>query len=259
MPQMKDFKQGMFCWSDLATTDVAGAKRFYGELLGWSFDDVPIGEGSFYSMARKGGQDVAAAASMQAEQRKQGVPPYWNAYIATENVDASAKKAEQLGGKVVAPPFDVMDAGRMSVVQDPTGAMVSLWQPKRHKGAGLMGEPGALAWFELMTTDPAKAQDFYTKLAGWTAKTQDMGDMKYTVASVGEDMVAGMMKSQDANVPSNWLIYFAVADCDASAAKAKQLGGSTHVPPTDIPGVGRFSVLRDPQGAWFGILQFKGA
>jgi predicted enzyme related to lactoylglutathione lyase len=149
-----------------------------------------------------------------------------------------------------------MDAGRMSVVQDPTGATVALWQPKRNPGAGLMGEPGALAWFELMTSDPAKAQDFYTKLAGWTTKTQDMGTMKYTVASVGEAMVAGMMQAE-AKVPSNWLVYFLVADCDASAAKARQLGANTHVPPTDIPNVGRFSVLQDPQGAWFAIIKFK--
>lgn len=256
MPHMKDFKTGMFSWSDLSTTDVAGAKRFYGELLGWSFEDMPAGGGHLYSMARRDGEYVAAASELMAEQRQRGVPPHWMAYITVENVDAAAKKVEALGGKLVAPPFDVLDAGRMCVVQDPTGAMVSLWQATGHKGAGLMREPGALAWFELMTTDPAKAQDFYTQLAGWTTKTMDMGTMQYTVAFVGEADVAGMMKA-DANVPSHWLVYFTVADCDASAAKAGQLGAKTHVPPTDIPDVGRFSVLQDPQGAYFALVRFK--
>jgi len=256
MPHMKGFTPGMFSWSDLSTTDMEGAKRFYSELLGWNFEDMPAGGGHIYSMARREGEYVAAASELMAEQRQRGVPPHWMAYISVEDVDAAAKKAESLGGKLVAPPFDVFDAGRMCVVEDPTGAMVSLWQARRHPGAGLMGEPGTLAWFELMSSDPAKAQDFYTKLAGWTTKTMDMGTMQYTVASVGETMVAGMMKA-DANVPSHWLVYFSVADCDASAAKAGQLGAKAHVPPTDIPDVGRFTVLQDPQGAYFALIQFK--
>jgi len=256
MPQVKGFKQGMFNWTDLSTTDVAGAKRFYGELFDWNFEDMPISEGHTYSMARRGGQEVGAVSELMAEQRQQGVPPHWMAYIWVSDLDATAKQVEPLGGKVVVPPFDVLDVGRMCVLQDPTGAIVSLWQEQAHKGAGLMNEPGALSWVELMTPNTGKAQDFYTKLLGWRPTTQQMGDMKYTSFMVGETPVGGMMTSPP-GAPPSWMVYFATADCDSTVAKAAKLGGKTEVPPTDIPGVGRFSVQQDPQGAYYALIQFE--
>ncbi|XXF79461.1 VOC family protein [Myxococcaceae bacterium GXIMD 01537] len=256
MPKMTGFKKGMFCWSDLSTTDVPAAKRFYTELFGWNYADVPVGEGHVYSMAQVGGDQVAALSGMLPEMTAQGMPPHWSAYIWVEDIDAHAKQVEALGGKLVAPPFDIMDAGRMCVLQDPTGALLSLWQPKRHGGASVMGEPGALVWVELGSPDTERAQAFYSKLLGWKPKTQQMGDMRYTQFLVGDNGVAGMMQTPPGQ-PPHWLVYFAVKDCDAIVALATKLGGKVHVPPSDIPDTGRFSVMQDPQGAFFGIIKLK--
>jgi predicted enzyme related to lactoylglutathione lyase len=188
-----------------------------------------------------------------------GVPPHWNCYITVGNVDEMTKKAEQLGGKVLAPPFDVMDAGRMSVIQDPTGAVFELWQAGKSIGIKVKRETGALCWSELTTGDTKKAQAFYQQLFGWTLKPSAMPDMDYTEFSVGGAPEGGIMATPKdmPNVPPNWLPYFQVADVDAAATKATSGGGKTLVPPSDIPNTGRFSVLMDPQGAAFAVFKPK--
>jgi hypothetical protein len=153
-----------------------------------------------------------------------------------------------------------MDVGRMSVIQDPTGGTVSLWQAKKHPGAGIVNEPGSLTWNELFTTDPDKAKAFYTGLLGWKTEAVDMGPMGlYTLFKrEGQDAnAAGMMKMPPdmQGAPPHWLAYFAVADCDQSAAKVTKLGGKVLVPPGDIPNVGRFSIVQDPQGATFALFK----
>jgi len=249
---------GTFCWPELATTDQKGASAFYRGLFGWDVDDQPIGPGETYTMFRIRGKAVGAAYAMRAEERTHGIPPYWGSHIAVANADESAKKADALGGKVLAPPFDVMDVGRMAYVQDPTGAAFHIWQAKKHVGAEIMNEPGTLCWTELATRDTKSAERFYTQLFGWSAKT-GMADstMPYTEFSLNGTAFAGMMPIQPewGNVPPYWMPYFATADCDATAAKTRQLGGSARVPPTDIPNVGRFAVLVDPQGATFAIVK----
>jgi hypothetical protein len=164
---------------------------------------------------------------------------------------------------VLAPPFDVMDVGRMAVVQDPAGAVFEVWQPKKHIGARILEEPGALCWSELTTRDPKAAEAFYTKLFGWTAKHgAASAGMDYTEFSNQGEASIGMLempKEMPAGMPSFWLPYFQVANLDASAAKIKELGGSVMVGPHDVPNTGRFVIARDPQGAAFAVFQFKGA
>jgi uncharacterized protein len=258
MSDITEHTPGSFCWTDAGTTDVPGAKRFYGEVLGWSFNDTPMGEGQVYTMVQLRGKDVAALYTQKPEMREQGVPPHWLSYISVKSVDETAAKVERLGGKLMAPPFDVFDAGRMAVVLDPAGAAVALWEPKKHIGATVTNEPGAMCWNELLTTDTAKAEAFYAGLFGWTAKTADMGPMQYTVFSVGEKQVGGMMKitPEMGPVPPNWVVYFATDDCDGAAQRATRSGGKTLAPPMDVPTVGRFAMLQDPQGAVFAIIKF---
>jgi predicted enzyme related to lactoylglutathione lyase len=256
MPVMERYETGMFSWADLATTDVEGAKRFYGELFGWKFEDLPAGDAGTYTMARLGGKDVGGMSGMMPGMREQGIPPHWTAYFTVDDVDARASKVGALGGKLVMPPMDVMDVGRMCIVEDPTGAKAALWQERGHKGAGVKNDPGTLAWVELMPQDTAKAQAFYTQLLGWTPDTRQMGPIQYTSFLVGGQPTAGMMKAQS-DMPSNWLVYFAVESCDRTVEQASKLGAKVQVPAEDIPGVGRFSVLQDPQGAFFALIQFK--
>jgi hypothetical protein len=247
---------GTFSWPELATSDQAGAKKFYAALFGWTMNDTPMGEGESYTMINLGDRGVGALYTKRNEEAS--TPPHWNSYVSVEKADAAAAKAKQLGGKVLAEPFDVMDVGRMAVIQDPTGAVFCVWEAKKHIGAGVLGETGSLVWTELMTPDTNQASAFYSGLFGWKPKTTDMGnDMKYTVFNRGEVGAGGMMAIPPnmADIPPHWKPYFAVADADAIVSKAAQLGGKVVMPATDIPGTGRFAILEDPQGATFGILK----
>ncbi len=248
---------GTFSWPELHTTDPIAAKKFYGDLFGWSAVDNPMPAG-VYTIFQKDGRDSAAVCPMMPEQAKAGVPPHFNAYITVANVDDAATRAKQLGGTVLMEPFDIMDKGRSAVIQDPTGATFSLWEPRTHIGVAVLDEPGAMCWTELTTGDTAKAAAFYTALLGW--KTQEMPGPNgpYTLFQrLNGTNAGGMMKATGKlqGVPPNWLTYFQVKDIKATAARVPQLGGKVFVEPTPIPGTGTFAVLSDPQGGMFGVLQ----
>jgi predicted enzyme related to lactoylglutathione lyase len=251
---------GTFSWPELATTDQKAGVAFYKALFGWDVKEQPIGPTEVYSMFQVRGKPVGAASTQQPQERQLGVPPHWNSYVTVANVDESAKKAESLGAKVFMPPFDVMDAGRMAVLQDPTGAVFEIWQANRSIGAEILNEPGALCWTELTTTDTKAAEKFYTGLFGWTPKHSAAGaPMEYTEFSVNGQPSIGMMAKpaeMPAHIPSYWMPYFQVVNCDASSAKVKELGGSIMVGPQDIPNTGRFAIASDPQRAMFAVFQF---
>ena len=246
---------GSFCWAELATTDGAGAKKFYSELFGWTTHDSPVGPGMVYTMLKLDGKDVGAL--YEKGETMKDVPTFWASYISVANAEEIAAKAKALGGTVMKEPFDVMDVGRMAVITDPTGATFCIWQPGKHTGYGVKGEPNSVSWNELLTTDTARAIDFYTKLFGWVAQTH--GPMQYTEFMIGDTHAGGMMPIQPhmGPMPPHWGIYFAVEDCDATFAKATSLGARAFVPPTTIENVGRFSTMSDPQGAVFAIIKLK--
>jgi predicted enzyme related to lactoylglutathione lyase len=256
MPTVTQHAPGTFCWPELATLDQNGAKAYYTALLGWTVNDHDMGPQGVYTVFQSDGADVAALYSMRDEEKKMG-PPHWNAYVSVESADQAAAKAKQLGGTVIAEPFDVMDLGRMAVLQDPTGAFFEVWEGRKNIGVGKLDEPGALCWTELMTRDAARAADFYTRLLSWkTEKMQGVTGADYTVFKRGEKSAAGMMPMgpEMKEVPVHWLSYFMVQDCDAAVAKSQSLGGGLIMPGQNIPGTGRFAILKDPQGAPFGIL-----
>lgn len=257
MSEPSEFAPGTFCWVELGTSDQAAAKQFYSQLFGWETSDSPIGDGQTYTMLRVRGKDTGGLYQQDPRQRGQGVPSHWLSYVSVESADDAAKKAASLGGTVIATPFDVMDVGRMAVVNDPSGATFALWQRRRHIGYGIVGEPGAVCWNELLTRETGPATHFYTNLFGWRTEVMSMPSGPYTLFINRDTQAAGMMKmpSYAGGVPPHWLVYFSIDSCDGRVAAARQLGGNTLVPPTDVPGVGRFAVLQDPQGAVFGILQ----
>lgn len=259
MPEFTQHLPGTFSWPELATTDQNSAVAFYRALFGWDVDDMPIGPGDRYSLFKLRGLEVAAGYTMRPDELKMGLPSHWNAYVTVANVDEATRRAQELGAKVLAPPFDVMDAGRMAVLQDPTGAVFEIWQAGRSIGAKLLGEPGALCWTELTTSDTNAAEKFYTAMFGWTPKHSAPGSpmpyTEFTVKGASQPSV-GMMAKQPhmpPEMPSFWMPYFLVTDVDASAAKARSLGGQIHFGPHDIPGTGRFAVIADPQGAAFSV------
>lgn len=262
MPTVTTHTIGTFSWPELGTSDTRGAKQFYTSLFGWQFNDSDMGPNGVYTIFTLNGRDVAALYALMPDMVKQGVPPFWGSYVTVENVDRSAEKAKSLGGRVITPPMDVMDHGRMVVLEDPQGATFTLWQPKDHIGVGVLYEPGSLAWTQLNARDPAAAKKFYPALLGWKIQDEEMpaamGGGMYTTWLKSDGQAGGMMPMpKEAPAPSNWLPYFAVANVDAAATKAGSLGAKSYVPPTDIPGIGRFAVLADPQGATFAIAKFE--
>jgi predicted enzyme related to lactoylglutathione lyase len=255
MPEVTKHEPGSFCWPELATTDAGGAKKFYTTLFEWGYEDSSAGPDMIYTTLKKGAKRVGALYGLGPDQK--GVPPHWNTYVSVAAADETATKAKELGGKLLMEPFDVMDIGRMAIVEDQQGARICIWEARKHIGAEVVNEPGSLCWAELDTTDMESAKRFYTGLFGWGARVggEAANQTEYTEFQLGGTSIGGMMKipKEWGPVPPNWLVYFAVSDCDAAAKKAGGLGGSAIVPPTDIPGAGRFAVLSDPQGAVFAI------
>jgi uncharacterized protein len=255
MPKIDHHSPGSFSWVELATNDQPGGKSFYSSLFGWQPVDMPMGPDETYTMFNLDGGLVGAAYRLDPV-KMPGVPPHWGLYITVASADETAANAGAAGGKVCAGPFDVMTFGRMAVLQDPTGATFMIWEPRDHPGSTVAGEMGTLCWADLMSKDPEAAARFYTRVFGWeiTAGKDHSG---YLHIKNGEQFIGGMppVHFQDPNAPPHWLIYFQVADCDASTAKAKELGATVHMGPMTMEGVGRWSVMADPQGAVSALFQ----
>lgn len=253
--QIDTYDPGTPSWVDLGSPDPAAAADFYSRLFGWTVVDLGPEAGG-YRMAYLHDRPVAGI----GPQQQPDSPPYWTTYISVSDIDATAKAVRAAGGQVHLEPMDVLDAGRMAVFADPTGAPFSAWQPRAHQGAGVVNEPGALCWNELATRDPAAARRFYPAVLGWAATEHDTGDVPYTVWTLRDREVAGMLPMDErwpTDLPPHWMAYFAVEDTDTAAVTAERLGGRVLVAPTDIP-PGRFAVLGDPQGAVFSVLAMTG-
>ena len=243
---------GTISWTDLATTDHDGAKQFYAGLLGWEYEDVPVGEGASYSMAKLRDRTVAAMSGQRAEEAERGVPPHWNLYVTVEDVDVAARKVGEVGGQLLAEPFDVFDAGRMAVIADPAGATLSLWQPGTSIGAELVNVPGAMTWADCASTDAAAAQEFYAALLGW--RFEPMSEQPpYWVIYNGERTQGGMTVPPP-GVPSNWFPYFGAIGLEETMQIAESTGGNPFLGPVEVPS-GRFALIQDPQGAPFAIVE----
>jgi predicted enzyme related to lactoylglutathione lyase len=249
MPDVSHYEHGVPSWVDIGTPDPAAGVQFYSGLFGWETQDMGEDAGH-YTIASKAGKMVAAVSPAQDPG-----PPRWTTYVNVDDADDVIKRVESAGGTVVVAPMDVMTAGRMAIFADTTGAVLALWQPQDHPGAQLVNEAGTFSWSELSTSDLAKSKQFYSDVFGWGWGGSD----EYAEAQVAGRTIAGVMprpKEMPAEVPDSWLVYFGSDDVDAQAKQAADTGASIVVPPTDIPGTGRFAVLLDPQGAAFAI--FKG-
>jgi predicted enzyme related to lactoylglutathione lyase len=247
---------GSFCWTELGTTDQDAAKKFYGSLLGWTATDSPMGPGEVYTMFALGGRSAGACYTLRPDMTAHGVPPHWMPYVSVVSADETAAKARSAGGTIVCPSFDVMQLGRMAVFQDPTGAHLAVWQPKLHKGFQVEGTPGAFCWADLMTPGPESAAKFYECVFGWKAEL-GKDNSGYLHIKNGDKFIGGIPPAQhrDPNAPPQWLSYLMVKDCEASTDKAKQGGAKVYFGPTSMAGVGRWSVVADPQGAVFALFQ----
>src|SRR5215218_4631574 len=254
MGERTRYEPGTFCWVGLATSDPAAAKAFYTSLFGWQGEDLPAGAAGTFTILRLGGKDVAILHRQTAEARAAGAPPHWTSYISVEDADATATRAGELGGAAVfREPFDVTDAGRVAAIRDPTGAIVSLWQPGSRIGATLVNDVGALCWNELATTDVERAKSFFGELLGWQYETDDRD---YTTITNAGRPNGGIREQteHERGIPPNWLPYFTVQNADDAARRAEQAGAGTILPTIEMH-IGRFAVIADPQGAAFAVFE----
>jgi hypothetical protein len=252
MPEKTSYQPGEIDWIDLGTSDMDASIAFYGGLFGWTCERGGEDVGG-YSTFHREGKAVGGVTPLMME----GQPVAWTSYVCTDDADKTAELVTTHGGTVLMPPQDVMDIGRMAVVADPTGAAISVWQPREFAGAQVMGEEGSYGWTELASRDQDAAIPFYENVFGWVAHRNP----GYTEFHLGEGTeVAGCMDMPEmvpAEVPSYWMPYFNSDDPAAKAQQAAALGATLLVPFMEMENVA-FSVVQDPQGAVFGLVKMTG-
>jgi predicted enzyme related to lactoylglutathione lyase len=245
---------GSFCWIELGTSDQDAAKHFYSSLLGWGATDNPMGTGDFYTTFDLRGRKIGGGYNIS--KLMPGVPSHWMLYVCVEDADAIVAKAKAAGGKIPCETIDVMEYGRMAVLQDPTGAHISIWQPKSHPGFQVEREAASMCWADLMSPDQEKAKNFYHQVFGWELDPgQD--NSGYLHIKNGNDYIGGIppARHRPPNAPPHWLLYIQVESCDASTGKASDLGAKVMFAPMTMENVGRWSIIADPQGAVFSLFE----
>lgn len=257
MTKFSQYQSGHFCWVELCAQNAQQAKAFYTQLFNWQPNDMPLPQGGFYTMLQSQGVDIGALYQMDDTRLKQGVPSHWLSYIATDNIEATVEKAKLLGAEIIMGPMAVGDAGTMALLFEPNGAMFALWQANQHSGSGIKDEANTPCWNELASKNAEQSTRFYCQLLGWESRTEAMGDMMYTLFIQDGKQVAGMLEMTEdwGEMPAHWMVYFQVDDIQGLLERVTQLGGSVCVPASQIDGVGTFSVITDPDGGFFSVLQ----
>ncbi|QYJ78693.1 VOC family protein [Shewanella acanthi] len=252
--KITQYAAGNACWVELGSHDWVGAQKFYHALFGWDSIEMPIPEGKF-SLFNLEGDDLGAMYQIPAVDKH--IPSHWRVYFSVDDIEASIANIIAGGGQLHIGPHVVGDAGIMAQVSDPEGARFALWQAKNHIGARRQGEENTLCWVELACRQPRTEEGFYTLLFPWTTRPSNVPGVDYTEWQIDGQSIGGMMKMMPewGDIGAHWMPYFVVGHCDGFAAKAQELGAQICVPPSDIPDVGRFSVIADPQGATFAVIK----
>jgi predicted enzyme related to lactoylglutathione lyase len=253
---------GRFIWYELMTTDTGGAKAFYGAVVGWTAQDMPM-PGMTYTLLNVGDQGVAGLMETPPEAAAMGIPPNWTGYVAVDDCDAAAEKVKALGGSILRSPMDIPNVGRFAIVADPAGAVIAIMKPTPPEPPGpppRARTPGTGGWRELYGADPKAGFDFYGDLFGWKKDgDMDMGPMgTYQLFANQDGQVGGMMRKPD-NIPvCCWVYYFWVDEIDAAAERVKAAGGSILMGPMEVPTKDWVLQGVDPQGAVFALVGPKG-
>lgn len=248
--------RGRFSWYDLMTTDTEAGKAFYTELIGWG---VEAWQGPMpYSMWTQDGTALGGVADLPEEAKANGAPPYWLAYVAVDDVDATVARATELGAAVYVPAQDIPDTGRFSVLADPQGAVFAVYSSaKAEAGDDAAAGVGRFSWHELAAENYETAFAFYADLFGWVqGDVHDMGpDLgNYAIYSRREGTTPlGGMFNKPADMPAAWVLYIRVDDVTKAAARVSELGGNVVNGPMEVPGGDVIAQCVDPQGAFFAL------
>jgi uncharacterized protein len=252
--EVTSYRAGTPSWVDVSSTNLSATVEFLKELFGWNATDMGEQAGH-YTLFDQGGKSVAAAGPKMPGDTS---PPAWMTYVSVDNADDTVARAKAAGGSVIVEPMDVFDAGRMAILADPSGGVFAIWQPGRTIGAELVNEPNSLSWNELTVREPDEVLPFYSQLFGWTVVEHD-DPVAYRELHLDGKPIGGCMQMNEnfpPGLPTHWMVYFSVADCDATVERAKSLGGTVHVEPMDIP-VGRMALIGDPGGAVCAVIKLE--
>jgi uncharacterized protein len=255
MPHVTEYDPGTPSWVDLSTPDPDGAAQFYRELFDWTIPDGAADAGG-YRTCMYDGQPVAGIGL----QSNADAPPWWHTSVSVDDVDQTAAAIVANGGTMLTEPMTVTDRGRMAMASDQAGAQFSLWQPGTHIGAGIVNETNTFCWNELTTRDKDGSLAFYGAVFGWRAHHHGDSASDYVEFHLDDRSIAGLMPMVGdvwpADLPNHWMVYFAVDDVDAAAARVFDLGGVVAIQPTEIL-PGRFAVVNDAQGAMFSVITYR--
>ena len=254
MPERTKYTHGTPSWTDLTTTDPEAAQDFYGALFDWDFNSEPTNQGGTYITASKNKKSAAGIMQQPEAQAEQGMPSMWTSYVSVDDLDKTTGQVEGAGGQVLMPSMMVMEAGKMAVVGDPSGAAIALWEANNSIGAEVVNEHGALIWNELMSADLGAASEFYDQLFGWSPTEEETEVGPYTMFSLEEKVIAGAMAPPMPGIPNHWAVYFGIDDAESAVKTITEKGGTVLNGPMEI-GVGTIVAAQDPQGATLHLMQ----
>ncbi|GAA2158855.1 VOC family protein [Actinomadura napierensis] len=240
-------------WVDLASPDVPVSKGFYRDLFGWSDFTLAVPGYGDYEIFTLGGDQGPEVAGMQPL-TDDAQPPTWTCYFRVEDLQVTADAVDAAGGQELMPPTNVADLGQLALFQDCQGADFGVALPGILRvRAGT--EPSAVRWVELMCPDTRQARHFYSAVFGWQAVDSVYRGRPFIDWRIGDRSFGGTVTTDELppHAPAQWIPYFRVTDCDASAARAAELGARIQVPPTDTQ-PGRSARMIDPTGAGLGII-----
>jgi predicted enzyme related to lactoylglutathione lyase len=246
--------QGKFIWYELMTPDSKGGAAFYCDVVGWNAQNAGM-PGVDYTLLNVGSTPVAGLMDLAA--LGGAGQPGWLGYVAVDDVDATARRAGELGGRVFQPPTDIPNVGRFAVVADPHGAALGLLKMLNASADSPTPDtPGYPGWRELYAGDLNSAFEFYSKLFGWAKlEAVDLGPMgTYQVFGVGGEAIGGMMNKRPDTPAPTWTYYFNVDGVGAAAERAKLKSGQILFGPHEVPGGSWIVQGIDPQGAMFALI-----
>ncbi|MEO8908172.1 MAG: VOC family protein [Microbacteriaceae bacterium] len=258
MPTVTDFPQGTPIWVDLQSTDSAAAAEFYAALLGWDMSE-PTEQTGAYRRAFRDGVPVCAIGALPAALAEKGAVPVWTTYLAVDDADAATAAVGEAGGTVLLPPGDRGNGVRLSIVVDPSSAVVGLWQGTGYPGSWLRDEEGAVSWFELLAEHAEESLPFYESVFGASVTNLAAGESEYPMLGVGEATFAGVGASDVPGLPAHWRVYFEVPDLASSVKQVLDGGGRVLADIVSADGVGSWAAVADPQGAVFSLIQSQPA
>ena len=249
--------QGTPIWYEVLTNDAAASKAFYEEVIGWKVHAPQPGDEKGYRVLDTGHGFTGGMMQLNEKMRANGARPTWLFYIGVDDVDATVKKAEAEGAKVLMTAFDIPNVGRMAMLADPQGIPFYVMRgasPESSTSFELHGM-GKCNWNELATPDQAAANAFYANVFGWTypEKMAMPGAGDYVFAAAA-GVTFGATMTQSTSGPRGWQFYFRTPDIEVAAEKVKKAGGKVHAGPMDVPGGDRIIVASDVEGVMFGVV-----